>query len=1590
MSTGELYLDASFNTSNQTVSNLVGAGFNDSQVTSDNYTLATVTPTITIDAHVDSQEIDNLVITGNVVGGVDGQIVVLELGNHSYTTQLSDGYWFVEIPFVDASALNDGVNIVSASTSPLVGPSITASSSFSYNSMAIVNITIDQELIAAGEDSTITFAFEESVSDFTSEDINIGSGEISDLVSNDGGVTWTATYTPNIETISLPDFVSIGTGWSWTASGEAAFNGGLEAVTFVLGNIESQGFIRFDGEVHRTISSQSVNIDGGVSALASETFSTRILGLSTNNDSSSAESARYAIRLNSGGLLDIVENGAVVAVLGEDREYSANDTLSIDRHGDTVVYRHNGEVIYVSKLLSSGALYVDVSSPSNGATLQDVMINRYIGSSTTSYTVNTTTPEVTIDAISADDVVFAGEAFEVSGTTTNVEDGQLVTVLLNGESYEAEVAADTWSIAIPLTDAQALTGGSVAVTANVNNGVGTAASEASGSFTYNTSPAVTITVDDALIATGETAVVTITFDQAVVGFDIDSLTVGNGRLDDLQSADGGITWTAIYTPDTGVDIADNLVSLSQDNAPYYFGNGAQLQVSSFIPELDGEGLPTGALAQQDQVDSGVFAVSTGIPLISADLVTDDNTVTAYESVNGFVITGITFGVADGQILSLTLNGQTYQSEVEGGAWQVVVPQADADALSLGTVSYAATVDNLAGVTATLNGSFTNDAVEPLVISIADVVLDSGEDTTVTFTFRDDVEGFDLSDVSASNGTLSNFTAVNDSMYTATFTPDADTTAAHNLIEVGSGWSFVDSSLLTASTSTQVTFAASAGVENEANNLTKTSDQPDAWDSGTFSNEAITGYGSVSTVVSETDTNRMIGLSTSDENTLHSTIDFALHLSANGNLYVYENGVQVSNEGGYSTGDVLSVQRSGAQIRYLKNGSVIHTSEVISTGDLYVDTSLFTNGATLNDITIDNGSTAVSTNYQVLTGTPTIAIDAVAGDNHVDGIESSRDLLLTGTVDHIANGETVSLSLNGESYTALVTDGVWSTVAPAVHLQALAGNTMDLTASYTSSAGVSANAAQSITSDAAAPLSITVDDSNLGSGETATVTFTFDEAVENFDLEDIQSGGGTLGSLSSSDGGITWTATLTPEAGSQISANAISVGDGWTYVSGDPTPSAGAFAVSFVDNFDTTTAAIGNSVVKTGISGWASNGVGTDSGDSATVDSAAFSNQAIRGNGYLSTTLGADNGTKAIGLSYENANDSYLSMDYAVVYSDGALSFYQAGTLQLSVSASAEAGDDLRLHVNNGVISVSVNGTTVHTFIQSANGAPLYADIALNSTGAAFHDVMMNDDAVGVSGNYEVDTALSLTDVSVDGNTIAVTYDATLSAISVPSTSSFEVTVAGGGRQVTETAISGDQLLITFGGDAVTDTDQVEFSYTATGSNKIQDLFGGLAENIENAVVGNDNLNNLEGGVYDDTIVGTDGDDVISGGAGNDYLLGGDGQDTFVFDNLPTGTDTIGDFEMGENGDVLGLSDVLIGYDPDSSDITDFIRAESFSDADDRLALQVDVNGSDDSNGDAFNPTFTVVFDNISISDLDLNTFLAEYVANNTDLGGPTP
>ncbi|KNH16086.1 hypothetical protein ACS77_28640, partial [Pseudomonas syringae] len=81
-----------------------------------------------------------------------------------------------------------------------------------------------------------------------------------------------------------------------------------------------------------------------------------------------------------------------------------------------------------------------------------------------------------------------------------------------------------------------------------------------------------IVVADTALRIGETSLVTITFSEAVSGFTNADLTITNGTLTAVSSSNGGITWTATFTPSASINDTTNLITLDNTGVSDLSGN----------------------------------------------------------------------------------------------------------------------------------------------------------------------------------------------------------------------------------------------------------------------------------------------------------------------------------------------------------------------------------------------------------------------------------------------------------------------------------------------------------------------------------------------------------------------------------------------------------------------------------------------------------------------------------------------------------------------------------------------------------------------------------------------------------------------------------------------------------------------------------------------------------------------------------------------------------------------------------------------------------------------------------------------------------
>ncbi|MFA7275248.1 MAG: type I secretion C-terminal target domain-containing protein [Pseudobdellovibrionaceae bacterium] len=127
--------------------------------------------------------------------------------------------------------------------------------------------------------------------------------------------------------------------------------------------------------------------------------------------------------------------------------------------------------------------------------------------------------------------------------------------------------------------------------------------------------------------------------------------------------------------------------------------------------------------------------------------------------------------------------------------------------------------------------------------------------------------------------------------------------------------------------------------------------------------------------------------------------------------------------------------------------------------------------------------------------------------------------------------------------------------------------------------------------------------------------------------------------------------------------------------------------------------------------------------------------------------------------------------------------------------------------------------------------------------------------------------------------------------------------------------------------------------TLRGENGNDYINGGAGDDViygGNSTSGSavDGDDTIIAGSGNDTIYAGGGDDIINGGNGLDYFYGGYGSDTFRFtaelleDSKIDDLDRIKDWGTGAANDKITIEGILIGYDPVTSAISDFVHSTS--------------------------------------------------------------
>ncbi|HGY4648120.1 TPA: Ig-like domain-containing protein [Escherichia coli] len=921
----------------------------------------------------------DLQITGTSDQPVNTAITVTLNGQNYTTTTDASGNWSVTVPASAVTALGQANYTVTAAVTSNIGNSNTASHNVLVDS-ALPGVTINP---VATDD--IINAAEAGVAQTISGQVT-GAEDGDTVTITLGGNTYTAT---------------VGSNFTWSVSVPAA-------------DIQAMG--NGDLTVSASVTNQNGNTGSGTRDI---TIDANLPGLRVDT-------------VAGDDVVNIIEHGQALVVTGSSSGLAEGTPLTV-----TINNVEYTTAVQADGSWSVGVTAAQVSTWPAGTVNIAVSGESSAGNSvsiTHPVTVDLTPAAIAINTIATDDVINAAEKgadLTLSGTTTNVEPGQTVTVTFGGKNYTASVASDgSWTATLPAADLTALPEGSASAQASVSNINGNSASAVHNYSVDSSAPTIIIN------------------------------TVASDNIVNASEADAGVTVSGSTTAEAGQIVTVTL------NSPTVQTYQATVQAdgswSINIPAADLEALTDGSHTLTATVNDKAgnpastthnLAVDLTVPVLTINTIAGDDIINAAEHGQALVISGSSTGGEAGDVVTVTLNSKTYTTTLDAsGNWSVGVPAADVTALGSGPQTVMATVTDAAGNSDSETHTVTVNLTAP-TIGINTIATDDIINATE--------KGADLQISGTSNqpaGTTITVT-LNGQNYTATTDASGNWSTTVPASAVGA--------LGEASYTVTANVTDSAGNSNSASHNVQV-------------NTALPGV-TINPVASD------------------DIINAA------------ESGVAQTISGqvtGAAAGDTVTVTLGGKTYTATVQGNLSWSVDVpaadiqaIGNGDLTVNASV-TNGvgntgSGSRDITID-------------ANLPGLRVDTVAGDDVVNSIEHGQALVITGSSSGLAAGAALTVVINNVTYGATVlADGTWSLGVPAADVGNWPAGTVNITVSGTNTAGTTTTITHPVTVDLAAvaisintvsgddvinaaeksaDLTLSGSTSGVEAGQTVTVTF----------------------------------------------------------------------------------------------------------------------------------------------------------------------------------------------------------------------------------------------------------------------------------------------------------------------------------------------------------------------------------------------------------------------------------------------------------------------------------------------------------------------
>lgn len=376
-----------------------------------------------------------------------------------------------------------------------------------------------------------------------------------------------------------------------------------------------------------------------------------------------------------------------------------------------------------------------------------------------------------------------------------------------------------------------------------------------------------------------------------------------------------------------------------------------------------------------------------------------------------------------------------------------------------------------------------------------------------------------------------------------------------------------------------------------------------------------------------------------------------------------------------------------------------------------------------------------------------------------------------TLDTDTNPDTITISSNEITALNNLTSPVNLQYASASDITAIQ-NALGTTLIDASTA--IANLTDQTAIQTAPTASITLSDTILNKGESATVTIAFTEPVIGFSNSDVTVQNGTLGTLSTLDGGKTWTATFTPTVSTSDSTNVITLGSTYTDLNGQQgtgavsanyavntivVPAANAPTVTITDNVSGS-ANLATSVItytflfSEAVSGFTVDDVSVTNGikgQFSQITSTTFTLEvtpATDGTVIVNIPSGAATGTTS-GLGNDAAYTSYQAVDLtapavsSVTLSDTNLTPGDTSvvTIRFSEAVTNFSNSDIDLTGANGALGTltsadNITWTGLFTPTANINNDTSNVIRVLNT----YSDMAGNSGSIGASSDFTVNTA----------------------------------------------------------------------------------------------------------------------------------------------------------------------------------------------------------------------------------------------------------